>query len=173
MAILAPVDYLNSQNIEYTLLPHAISYTAQDTAAKTHIKGNILSKVVIVSCNNTLIMVVVPANCILVQHSIARLLRAPAATIVPEYKFRDHFPECETGAMPAFGNLYGMNILIAKALVEQEYIIFSGGTHKILIKMRTSDFMKLSGARSISIGYKIAALAHPIVSRSKDDWHWA
>ena len=172
MATLSPVEYLDSQKIDYTLLPHSISYTAQDTAAKTHIKGNLLSKVVIVRSDDKLLMVVVPANCIVMQQSIARLLRSPSVTIVPEHQFKDHFPECETGAMPAFGNLYGMDVLIAKDLVKQDFITFSGGTHKILIKMKTSDFMKLSGARSISVGYKIASLAPPIISRLQEDWRW-
>ena len=167
-----PIEYLDSQDIDYTLVPHTTSFTAQETAATTHIKGNQLSKVVIVSSDDKLMMIVIPANCIIMQQSIARLLRSPNVSIVPEYRFRDHFPECETGAMPAFGNLYGMDVLIAKELVKQEFITFSGGTHNILIKMKADDFMRLSGARSISVGYKIAALAAPITTRLKQDWRW-
>lgn len=167
-----PIEYLDSQDIDYTLVPHSTSFTAQETAANAHIKGNQLSKVVIVSNDDKLMMIVVPANCILMQQSIARLLSSPDVSIVPEYQFRDHFPECETGAMPALGNLYEMDVLIAKDLVKQEFITFSGGTHNILIRMRTDDYMRLSGARSISVGYKIAALAAPITTHLKDDWHW-
>ena len=74
--------------------------------------------------------------------------------------------------MPAFGNLYGMDVLIAKELVKQEFITFSGGTHNILIKMKTDDFMKISCARSISVGYRIAAIAQPMTTSLKDNWHW-
>ena len=61
---------------------------------------------------------------------------------------------------------------IAKELVKQEFITFSGGTHNILIKMKTEDYLRLSGARSISVGYKITALAAPITTRLKHDWRW-
>jgi len=167
-----PIEYLDIQAVEYTLLPHVTTFTAQHTAAKTHIKGNQLSKVVIVSSDNALMMVVIPANCILVQPSIAALVSSANVAVVPEYQFRDHFPECETGAMPAFGHLYGMDVLIAKELVKQPNITFSGGTHTILIKMKTADYMRLSGARMINTGYKVAAVAQPMISQLKDDWRW-
>lgn len=172
MYVPSPIEYLDAQDIDYILVPHMTSFTAQDTAHKVHIKGNLLSKVVIVSNQNKLLMVVIPANCILQQRSIARLLRSPTVKIVPEYRFKDRFPGCEIGAMPPFGNIYGMDVLIAKELVNQKHMAFNGGTHNQLLKMKTSDFMRITGARSISVGFKVAALAHPIISRRKDDWHW-
>ncbi|WP_168204194.1 aminoacyl-tRNA deacylase [Aliikangiella coralliicola] len=173
MHVPSPTEYLDSQSINYELVPHATSFTAQETAQKTHIKGNTLSKVVVVGDQNKLALVVIPANCILLQRSLARVLRSPGLNIVPEYQFRDRFPECEIGAMPPFGNLYGMDVFIAKELVQRDTVTFNGGTHNVLIKMETTDFIKVTNARVITVGYKVAGLAQPIISRRKDDWHWA
>jgi len=172
MHVPNPVEYLESTGIDFALVPHTPTFTAQHTAQATHIKGNDLSKVIVVGDKHRLMMVVIPANCILLQRSMARLLKNPDLKIVPEYEFRDRFPECEVGAMPPFGNIYGMDVLVAKDLAEKDTITFNGGTHSQLIKMNTTDFLRMTGARTISVGYKVAGLSQPIISRRKDDWHW-
>ncbi len=172
MHVPSPTKYLDAENIDYTLVPHITSFTAQETAQKTHIKGNELSKVVVISDHKKLMMVVIPASCILLQRSIAKLLNSSSLSIVPEHQFKDSFPGCEIGAMPPFGNLYGMDVLVAKELSEQKYITFNGGAHNLLIRMRTSDFLNMTDAQIIKEGYKVAGLSHPIISHRKDDWRW-
>lgn len=156
---LSPFEYLDSLLIDYTLIPHSTSFTAQETAQSAHIKGQDLSKVIVVGADQQMSMVVVPANHFLNQAELSRLLRTPDLAIVPEYQFADKFPECEIGAMPPFGKLYGMDVYLAKELAQKQTITFNGGTHNLLIKMRTSDFIEISGARIISMGYKTTDIA--------------
>ncbi|MCW8876968.1 MAG: hypothetical protein OQK04_09875 [Kangiellaceae bacterium] len=172
MRIPNPIEYLDSQSINYELIPHFTTFTAQETAQKTHIKGNSLSKVVVVGGANTIAMVVIPASCIILQKPLGRVLRANDLSILPEYQFKDRFPECEIGAMPPFGNLYGMDVFVAKELLDKGHITFNGGSHNLLIRMDTVDFKRITGAKKISKGYKVAGLAQPIISKRKDDWHW-
>lgn len=167
-----PTEYLDSLAIDYEVLEHSVSFTAQETAQKTHIRGNTLSKVVVIGSENKISMVVVPANCIILQRQLGKMLQAPDLHLVPEYQFKDHFPECEIGAQPPFGELYNMDVFVARELLAQESITFNGGTHRILIRMKTNDFMRISKARKISFGYKVAGLSQPIISHRKDDWHW-
>ena len=172
MHVPNPIEYLNSLGVDFTLVNHAPTFTAQHTAQAAHIKGNDLSKVIVVGDKHKYMMVVIPANCILLQRSVARLLKTPNLRIVPEYEFRDRFPECEVGAMPPFGNIYGMDVLVAKELSQKDTITFNGGSHSQLIRMKTNDFLNITGARAISVGYKVAGLSQPIISRRKDDWSW-
>ena len=60
-----------------------------------------------------------------------------------EDEFKDSFPDCETGAMPPFGNLYGMDVYLAQPLTEDEEIAFNAGSHTELIKMPLHDFERL------------------------------
>ena len=60
-----------------------------------------------------------------------------------ESEFRDVFPDCEVGAMPPFGNLYGMPVFMAESLVQNEEIAFNAGTHTEVIRMSCNDFMRL------------------------------
>ncbi|WP_196140316.1 aminoacyl-tRNA deacylase [Aliikangiella sp. G2MR2-5] len=154
MYTLSPLEYLDSLLIDYNLIPHKSAFTAQETAEKAHIKGEQLSKVIIVGSGQKMSMVVVPANYLLLQTDLARLLKSPDLTIVPEHLFADRFPECEIGAMPPFGKLYNMNVFLAKELANKEFITFNAGSHSLLVKMHTRDFIDISEARVISVGYR-------------------
>lgn len=172
MYALSPLEYLDSLLIDYSLIPHEYSATAQETAEAAHIKGRELSKVIVVGSGQLMSMVVVPANNLLLQTDLSRLLRTPDLSIVPEEQFAERFPECEVGAMPPFGRLYDMDVFLAKELARKEYITFNGGTHSLLIKMRTSEFIDISDARVISLGYKASGHTKHLGVSSDSKWHW-
>ena len=46
--------------------------------------------------------------------------------IASELEFKDACPECETGAMPPFGNLYDMSVYADASLAEHEEITLTG-----------------------------------------------
>ena len=70
-------------------------------------------------------------------------LGSKQVTLAKESAFRDRFPECELGAMPPFGNLYGMPVYVADSLTEDEEIAFNAGSHTQLVKMAYRDFERL------------------------------
>lgn len=65
------------------------------------------------------------------------------AKLATEAGFKNLFPDCETGAMPPFGNLYGMEVYAAPKLDEDEQIGFNAGSHTEVIKMACKDFERL------------------------------
>ena len=172
MYTLSPLEYLDSLLIDYTLIPHEYKPTAQETAEAAHIKGRDLSKVIVVGAGQLLSMVVVPANAILLQTDLSRILKAPDLTIVPEGQFIDRFPECEVGAMPPFGKLYDMDVFLAKELANKEYITFNGGSHSLLIKMRTAEYIRLAGARVISLGYRDSVTPQQVNQSAHNNNRW-
>jgi Ala-tRNA(Pro) deacylase len=52
-------------------------------------------------------------------------------------------PGCALGAMPPFGDLYGLEVLVARRLTEDKEIAFNAGTHTELIKLAYADFERL------------------------------
>lgn len=171
MYTLSPFEYLDSLLVDYTLVPHTTTFTAQETAESAHIKGRDLAKVIVLGSGQLMSMVVIPANCVLLQSDLSRVLRAPDLTIVPEHQFAERFPECEVGAMPPFGKLYGMDVFLAKDLAQNSSITFNGGTHNLLIKMRMSDYRDITDARVISVGYRAANLISHQAQSSERNWH--
>ena len=50
---------------------------------------------------------------------------------------------CETGAMPPFGNLYGMQVFVDESLTKEKEIAFNAGSHNELIRLAYGDFERL------------------------------
>ena len=68
---------------------------------------------------------------------------AESIRLSDEHEFIDKFPGCEPGAMPPFGNLYGMDVYVSKSLSEDEEIAFNAGLHTRSVKIRYRDWQQL------------------------------
>ncbi len=143
-------DYLDLHNIKYVAISHSLAYTAQGIAALTHISGKELAKTVIVKLDGKLAMAVVPAS----RHVDLGLLKSAAgattAELAGEDEFRDKFPDCETGAMPPFGNLYDMAVFADQILSHDKEIAFNAGSHRELVRLAWEDFAMLVKPRVIA-----------------------
>jgi Ala-tRNA(Pro) deacylase len=137
-------EFLDNHDIKYVTVSHSKAFTAQEVAESAHISGKELAKTVIVKLDDTLAMAVLPASLIIDLDLLQRATGASQLTIATEGEFREVFPECETGAMPPFGNLYQMNTFVDQRLREDEEIAFNACSHTELIKMSFGDFEKLA-----------------------------
>jgi len=112
-------------------------------AALTHTPGEEMAKNVIVKIDDKLGMAVLPASC----HVDLAMLRAETGaktiSLATETEFMDQFPGCETGAMPPFGNLYGMRVFVDKDLTKDKEIAFNAGSHRELMRLAYDDFARL------------------------------
>jgi Ala-tRNA(Pro) deacylase len=102
-----------------------------------------LGKVVVVWAGGQLALAVLPAPLRLDLDSAAAALDAPAVRLAKEEEFEAFFPDCETGAIPPFGNLYDVPVYVDRALADQERVVFEAGTHTDTIHMRYEDFERL------------------------------
>lgn len=136
-------DLLDSHNVKYVTMTHSTAYTAQEIASLAHVRGDEFAKSVIVTIDGVMIMAVLPAS----YHVDLSLLKAAAngnqITLASETEFRDRFPECETGAMPPFGQLYGMPVFVDESLTKEKEIVFNAGSHHELIRLSYDDFARL------------------------------
>ena len=82
---------------------------------------------------------------------IAALAHIPGQELATETEFRDRFPDCETGAMPPFGNLYGMDVFADETLTLDKEIAFNAGSHRELLRMSFADFRDLVKPALISL----------------------
>jgi Ala-tRNA(Pro) deacylase len=136
-------DFLDEHQVKYVVISHSRAFTTQEIAAATHIPGRDLAKTVIVEIDGKMAMAVLPGS----QKVDLELLRdavgAERVGLAKEEAFKDRFPECDLGAMPPFGNLYGMPVYVADSLTEDEEIAFNAGSHTQLVKMAYRDFERL------------------------------
>ena len=136
-------EFLDSHNVKYLVISHSLAYTAQGIAALAHVSGKKLAKTVIVKIDGILAMAVIPAAAHVDPDRLRKLTGAQIVEIASELEFKDAFPDCETGAMPPFGNLYDMAVYADLSLAEHEEITFSAGTHRELVRMSWQDMMRL------------------------------
>jgi len=140
-------EFLDSQKIPYEVIQHSPAFTTQEIAAITHIRGKELAKTVILKVNGTLAMFVLPAGMRVDLEHLRSELDIPSIELATEDEFRARFPECETGAMPPFGMLYGMEVYVAEPLSHDREIAFNGGSHRELVRMKYLDFARLVGPK--------------------------
>lgn len=143
MALKKLVDYLDQNNIRYVSIRHSTAYTSQEVAQSAHIAGRELAKSVIVKADGEMAMVVLPASFKVNLERLQEMLGANKVELARESEFRGLFPECEIGAMPPFGNLYGLDVYVDESLSDDEEIFFNAGTHTELIRMSYDDFERL------------------------------
>ena len=136
-------EFLDTNHIHYNTITHPTSYTAQGTAAYAHVPGNELAKTVMVKVDTQLAMAVLPASCQIDLSAFKRITRAKSICLAAEPEFEMKFPDCDLGAMPPFGNLYGVPVYVEERLADDEDIAFNGGTHNELVRMKYGDFERV------------------------------
>ena len=136
-------EFLDSNNITYNTIMHSPSYTAQEIAASAHISGKEVVKTVLVKIDSKMTMVVLPASNKIDLGLLKKAVGADMVELAAEQEFESRFPDCDIGAMPPFGNLYGMDVFVADKLTSDEEIVFNAGSHTELIKLAYKDFEKL------------------------------
>ncbi len=137
---------LDENQIRYTLMSHSPAYTAQAAAAMMHISGKDLAKTVVVLMGEQSVLAVLPASHHVNLRKLGELAGA-AVRLASEQELIGLFPDCELGAMPPLGELYGLPVYVDQALAADQEIVFHAGTHREAIRMRYEDFARLAKPR--------------------------
>ncbi len=153
--------FLDTHGIRYVGISHSKAYTAQGIAAIAHISGKELAKTVILKLDGDLAMAVLPASYQVDLEALRRATGVRQAALASESEFKRHFPDCETGAMPPFGNLYGIPVYVDESLTEDHEIAFNAGSHYELIKMAYADFARL--VKPEVMEFSTAQIAHAVL----------
>jgi len=136
-------QFLEKEHVRYTTLAHSPSFTAQEIAADAHVSGKELAKTVMVDLDGQIAMAVLPADQKIALPELRQAAGVSKARFATEDEFKGLFPDCETGAMPPFGNLYGMDVYVAAPLTEDEEIAFNAGSHTQLIRIAYRDYERV------------------------------
>lgn len=136
-------EYLNKENVRYVSIQHSKAYTAHEIAESAHIPYKKLAKTVMLKIDGELAMMVIPASSRVDVERFRQVVGSGHVELASEREFMDEFPDCEIGAMPPFGNLYGMKVFVSQTLREDDEIAFNAGSHTELIRLAYQDFERL------------------------------
>ena len=136
-------EFLDKSNIKYIIVIHSGAYTAQEVAESAHISGKELAKTVVVKIDGKMAMAVLPASCRVELDLLREAAGGTRMDLPGEEEFKGAFPDCEPGAMPPFGNLYGMSVFADESLAGQEEIAFVAGSYTEVLRLSYEDFSRL------------------------------
>lgn len=151
--------FLDDNMVAYTVIEHPATFTSQETAASAHVHGRNFAKTVMVAVGGELAMVVLPAHRKLYLERLRKLTGRWDVELASERQFKDAFPDCEVGAMPPFGQLYGMKVYVDAELAASDSITFNAGTHDEAIQMAYADFRRLVAPVEADLHYQLPAHA--------------
>lgn len=135
--------YLDQHSATAHFHTHRPVYTAQEVAATEHVTGKAVAKVVMAHADGRMVMLVLPASRRVDVARVREGLGAADVRLAREQEFQDIFPDCEAGAMPPFGHLYGVDVYVDPALSEMPVMLFEAGTHREVGVMAFSEFQRL------------------------------
>lgn len=136
-------QYLRENGVGFEVMTHSQAFTAQEMAAALHVPGEQVAKVVIACADEKMIMLVLPAPSRIHMDNVRALVGAEKVRLAEENEFADLFPDCATGAMPPFGNLYDLPVYVDEVLALEPDIVFRVGTHRDTMKIAYADFARL------------------------------
>ena len=137
-------QYFRDNGVGYQIMTHPVAYTAQEVAAAQRVPGKQVAKVVIVLADGKAVMLAQPANSRIDFAKLKDVLGAQEVRLARENEFSDLFPDCDTGAMPPFGNLYDVPVYVDRALSEDVEIVFQAGTHRETMRITYQDYARLA-----------------------------
>ena len=136
-------EILDQAKVSYEVYNHPQAFTAQEIAARQHMSGKEMAKVIILKADADYVMAVVPATSLVSLRKARAAVGAKNVSLATESEFASLFPECEIGAMPPFGNLFGLSVYVDPALEKDETIFFNAGNHIQTVRLRYHDFKEL------------------------------
>ena len=142
-------ELLDREGIKYVTIQHSRAYTAQEVAAAAHVSGKEMAKTVVTKIDGKPALVVLPAGEKVNFDQLRSNTGAHDVELATEQEFATLFPGCELGAMPPFGNLYGLETYVTKSLADDDEIAFNAGTLTELVRMPYRDFERVVHPKAI------------------------
>jgi Ala-tRNA(Pro) deacylase len=133
--------YLEERKIPYKADTHSEVFTAQQAAQASRVPGRAFAKAVLVNVDGALRMAVLAATERVDLRRLQECLGAKKVRLASEAEFAPVFPDCDIGAMPIFGSVYGIPVLVAKELTENAEVAFTAGTHRDVVRVSMKDFL--------------------------------
>ena len=140
-------DFLDSENVSYDELRHQPAFTGQEVAQTLHLSGKRCAKTVVLDGDGKPAMAVLPASNRLNLQDLRAAMEVTRLEMLAESTLNKLFPDCEQGAIPPLGRLYGMEVWVDRTISDSEQIVFCAGTHEDCIRMKYSDFARLARPR--------------------------
>ena len=137
-------DYLAARQSAYEVLSHPRTGSSVQTARAAHVPADGLAKGVVVKDDGGYVLAVLPSSCHVVLSQLGRALHRMPLQLADETEFAALFGDCDRGALPPLGGVYGLPTIVDEALDAQPDVYFEAGDHEHLVHMTQAEFFRLT-----------------------------
>jgi len=137
------INFLEKNKIKYEPIKHRTVYTAFDKAATLKVPQKIVGKTLVVKLDKNPAIVLIPANKNLDKEKLKKVAKAKKVDFLKEAWMKKNLKGVKVGAIPPFGNLWGLATFIDRSLINQSKIIVNGGDYNWSIKITPATLKKL------------------------------
>jgi Ala-tRNA(Pro) deacylase len=135
-------DYLGREGVPYDTITHERTRDSNHSAKAAHIPGDRVAKCVILEDGGGYLMAVLPSthkvDLDALDLQLNRKLR-----LATDYELIELFKDCEAGALPPLGRVYGLDTIVDDSLTRSPDVYFEAGDHVTLIHVKREDFLRL------------------------------
>lgn len=152
------LDFLRTRRVWFETLLHAPASSATRRAGAIHVSGRGVAKTVLVTAGGEHVLTVLPATSrVDLDRLAAALQRDPRETRLATVEEIDRvFHDCEPGAIPPFGRLYGLRTIVDAGLRDAGVVIFTTNTRHQGLKMHVRDYEGLEEPQCAEFGQPAA-----------------
>ncbi len=144
-------EFLDENGIAYEVQDHERAVSAQRLAAVEHVSGWDVAKPVLLSVGDELVMAVVPGAVDVDLDKAQAVIGGNEVRLAAEDEFTDVFSDCEPGAEPPFGNLYGIPVFLDEKLRARRQMICRDGSHTRTFAVATDDYLRAVAPEVVDI----------------------
>lgn len=134
--------YLGRSGIDFNLIPHSHSSNSLQTARFAHVAAKHVAKAVMTHDGDTYRLCLIPSTNRLLISRLNEHMNGHFR-LATEQELADLFVDCEVGAVPALGQVYGFPVIWDSVFSSMDEIFFESGDHENLIKIDNGAFMQL------------------------------
>ena len=140
------LDWLKEHHVDYDLHEHPQAFTAMGTAHAEGVDPHTFAKVVGVATDEgSRVLLVLDATDHVDLRKAREALSAREVRLLTEPELVAIAPECEAGALPAVGALYGLPVVADHAVKEDEAISFNAGSHRFTVRVDRAQWESATG----------------------------
>jgi prolyl-tRNA editing enzyme YbaK/EbsC (Cys-tRNA(Pro) deacylase) len=145
----AVVEYLQGMGVEYELIEHDVTMSANEEAKATRWAPEQVAKTVVLHDGNVYAIAAIPGSDRLDLHKLRAMLGASRhLRLASEDEIARDFPALEVGAIPPFGPMVPAVEVIDSTLARQPRIVCPAGDHRHSVAVDPREVIRLMNAKT-------------------------
>jgi len=143
------INLLKKKGVKYGVIEHRTVFTAYDKAQTLKVPEKIVGKTLVINfgppsaAGKKFGLVLIPANKNFAKEKFRKLTKAKKIDFVKEVWMKKNLKGVKVGAIPPFGNLWGLPTFIDRALLLQSKIIANSGDYNFSIELNPKVLKKV------------------------------